>query len=55
MAKAGQDEILVSDITRTVSLASGLVFDDRGTHLLKGLPGEFRLFAYVEEAQAPPR
>jgi class 3 adenylate cyclase len=55
MATAGPGEILVSEITRTVSVASGLVFEDRGIHLLKGLPGEWRLFAHVEHAQAPPR
>jgi class 3 adenylate cyclase len=55
MARAGQGEILVSEITRTVSLASGLVFEDRGIHPLKGLPGGWRLFAYDESAQAPPR
>lgn len=48
MAAAGTDEILVSEITRTLSLATGLAFEDRGTHALKGLEGERRLFAYVE-------
>ena len=37
MAKAGVDEILVSEITRTLALTSGLVFHDRGHHTLKGL------------------
>jgi class 3 adenylate cyclase len=55
MAQAGADETLVSEITRTVSLTSGLVFEDRGTHVLKGLPGQWRLFAYVADTQAPPR
>jgi len=36
MATAGPGEILVSEITRTVSLASGLGFEDRGIHPLKG-------------------
>jgi hypothetical protein len=44
-----------SEITRTVSLTSGLVFEDRGTHHLKGLCGQWRLFAYVADAQAQPR
>ena len=26
-------------------VGSGLVFEDRGTHELKGVPGEWRLFA----------
>jgi class 3 adenylate cyclase len=54
MATAGPGEILVSEITRTVSLASGLVFEDRGIYLLKGLPGEWRLFTHVEDPQALP-
>ena len=36
MARADQGEVLVSEITRTVSLASGLVVEDRGIHSLKG-------------------
>ena len=49
MASAGANEILVSETTRVLSLAAGLTFEDRGTHLLKGLEGERRLFAYIEE------
>jgi class 3 adenylate cyclase len=55
MAKAGEDEILVSEITRTLALTSGLVFQDRGIHTLKGLPGKWRLFAYLADAQSPPK
>jgi class 3 adenylate cyclase len=47
MGKAGADEILVSETTRVLSLASGLEFEDRGTHKLKGLAGEWRLHALV--------
>jgi class 3 adenylate cyclase len=54
MAKAGEDEILVSEITRTLALTSGLVFQDRGHHTLKGFPGQWRLFAYLANAQSPP-
>ena len=54
MAKAGEDEILVSEITRTLALTSGLVFQDRGHHTLKGFPGQWRLFAYLADAQSPP-
>jgi class 3 adenylate cyclase len=45
MGKAGADEILVSETTRVLALTSGLEFDDRGTHKLKGLAGEWRLHA----------
>jgi class 3 adenylate cyclase len=46
MAKAGEDQILVSEITRTLALSSGIVFEDQGQHTLKGFPGQWRLFAY---------
>jgi class 3 adenylate cyclase len=45
MGKAGANEILVSETTRVLALTSGLEFDDRGTHKLKGLAGEWRLHA----------
>jgi class 3 adenylate cyclase len=50
MDTAGDDEILVSDTTRALALTSGLGFEDRGSHTLKGLPGEWRLFAYADDA-----
>lgn len=42
---AGSGEILVSSTVKDLVAGSGLVFIDRGTHELKGLPGEWRLFA----------
>jgi class 3 adenylate cyclase len=45
MGQADANEILVSDTTR--ALAAGLEFADRGKHTLKGLPGEWALFAYA--------
>jgi class 3 adenylate cyclase len=54
MAKAGKDEILLSEITRTLALTSGLAFQDRGRHTLKGFPGQWRLFGYLGDAQSPP-
>ena len=47
MAAADADEILVSETTRILAAASGLRFEDRGVHELKGVPGERHLFAYV--------
>lgn len=44
---AGPGEIYVSETTRALALASGLDFEDRGTHQLKGIQGERRLYAYV--------
>jgi len=48
MAAAGPDEILVSDITRTLAGPAGFAFEDRGTHALKGLDGEWHLAAFAE-------
>jgi class 3 adenylate cyclase len=44
-ALAGPNEILVSSTLRDLVIGSGLEFDDRGAHTLKGVPGEWRLFA----------
>ena len=49
MAKAGEGEILVSETTRALVLAAGLRFEERGIHTLKGLPGEWRLFAFLAD------
>ncbi len=43
--KAAPEEILVSRTVRDLVAGSGLEFDDRGEHRLKGLPGEWRLYA----------
>ncbi len=42
-AKSG--EVLVSSTVKDLVAGSGLEFDDRGPHTLKGVPGEWRLFA----------
>ena len=52
MAKAGPDEILVSELTRVLA-GAGFAFTDRGTHALKGLDGEWRLAAYTEGLATP--
>jgi class 3 adenylate cyclase len=49
MAAAGPGEILVSDLTRVLAGSAGLHFDDRGSHELKGLDGEWHLSAFVPE------
>ncbi|MEX2555208.1 MAG: adenylate/guanylate cyclase domain-containing protein [Actinomycetota bacterium] len=38
-------EVLVSSTVKDLVVGSGLNFDDRGEHSLKGVPGEWRLFA----------
>jgi class 3 adenylate cyclase/pimeloyl-ACP methyl ester carboxylesterase len=44
-ALAGADEVLVSSTLRDLVIGSGLEFEARGTHDLKGVPGEWHLFA----------
>ena len=44
-AKAGPGEVLVSQTVKDLVAGSGIEFDDRGEHELKGVPGEWRLFA----------
>lgn len=44
-ALAGPDEVLVSQTVRDAVIGSGIMFDDRGTHELKGAPGQWRLYA----------
>jgi class 3 adenylate cyclase len=42
---ARADEVLVSSTVRDLAVGSELEFEDRGTHRLRGVPGEWRLFA----------
>jgi class 3 adenylate cyclase len=49
MAAAGEDEIIVSDLTRALAVGAGLAFEDRGVHTLKGLDGSWQLAAFVPE------
>ncbi|HEY5637076.1 MAG TPA: adenylate/guanylate cyclase domain-containing protein [Burkholderiales bacterium] len=43
MAFAGAGEVLVSSTARDLVSGSGIAFEERGTHALKGVPGEWRL------------
>jgi class 3 adenylate cyclase len=49
--EAGTNEILISATTRALAGSSGFAFQNRGTHALKGLQGEWELFAYVEREE----
>ena len=42
---AGAGEVLVSQTVRDLVVGSGIEFEDRGQRELKGVPGEWRLFA----------
>jgi class 3 adenylate cyclase len=44
-ALAGPNNVLVSSTLRDLVIGSGLEFEDRGAHELKGVPGEWHLFA----------
>jgi class 3 adenylate cyclase len=45
MALAAGGEILVSSTVRDLVAGSDIALDDRGSHSLKGVPGEWRLFS----------
>jgi class 3 adenylate cyclase len=47
-ATARGDEILVSSTVRDLFAGSEIEFDERGTHTLEGVPGEWALFAVRE-------
>jgi class 3 adenylate cyclase len=44
-ALAGANDVLVSNTLRDLVIGSGLEFEARGAHQLKGVPGEWHLFA----------
>ncbi|MCW2556525.1 MAG: family 3 adenylate cyclase [Mycobacterium sp.] len=44
-ALAGANDVLVSSTLRDLVIGSGLEFGDHGVHELKGVPGEWHLFA----------
>jgi class 3 adenylate cyclase len=44
-SKAGRGEVLASSTVKDLVAGSGLEFEYRGSHELKGVPGEWRLYA----------
>jgi len=48
VAMAGPSEILVSSTVRDLVAGSGLRFEDRGLHALRGLPEKVRLYTVVD-------
>jgi len=54
-ALAAPNEVLVTGTVRDLVAGSGIEFDDRGSHLLKGVPGEWRLFAPRRDGLPPGR
>ena len=43
--EAGPGEVLVSQTVKDLVAGSGIEFQDRGSHELKGIPGDWRLYA----------
>ena len=44
-ARRGPGEVLVSSTVKDLVAGSGIEFEERGEHELKGVPGEWRLYA----------
>lgn len=53
-AAAGPGEVLVSSTVAELVIGSGLCFEERGSHELKGVPGRWRLLAVTDERQPEP-
>jgi class 3 adenylate cyclase len=49
---ASANEVLVSSTVKDLVVGSGISFTDRGARELKGVPGEWQLFA-VEKVETP--
>jgi class 3 adenylate cyclase len=49
-ALAASGQILVSSTVRDLVAGSGILFEDRGSHELKGVPGMWRVFAVSDPA-----
>ena len=54
MSVAGPGEVLVTASLREIVSGGGISFAEHGTHQLKGLDGEFRLFTVAEVDGAAP-
>ena len=52
-ALAGPGDVLVSSTVKHLVARSGIEFTDRGTHTLKGVPGQWRLFAAQGDGLQP--
>jgi len=53
-ALASAGEVLVSSTVKDLVSGSGFRFEGRGTHVLKGVPGEWSVFAARPDRTAPP-
>ena len=46
-AMAGPSEVWVSSTVKDLTAGSGLTFEDRGEHVLKGVPDRWHLYRVV--------
>jgi len=51
-ATAGPSEVVVSQTVRDLVAGSGIEFEDRGIRVLKGVSGEWGLFAVRDTSQS---
>jgi pimeloyl-ACP methyl ester carboxylesterase/DNA-binding CsgD family transcriptional regulator len=54
MATAQPGEVITSGTVKDLVVGSGLEFEDRGAHVLKGVPGEWKLYAVTGDAEWSP-
>ena len=52
MALAGAGEVLISGTLRQILIGSRYAFEDRGTHELKGVPDQWRIYAVSESKRS---
>ena len=50
-SSAPPGDVLVSSTVKDLVVGSGLRFDARGPHRLKGVPDEWQLYSVAEDAQ----
>ncbi len=53
-ALAGAGEVLVSSTVKDLVVGSGLAFEDRGVHQLKGVPDAWHLYAVTRSGEREP-
>jgi class 3 adenylate cyclase len=53
--QAAPGDVLVSSTVKDLVVGSGIEFVDRGSHELKGVPGEWRLLAVADHRPAAPQ
>ena len=51
MATAQPGEVITSGTVKDLVVGSGLEFEDRGAHVLKGVPGEWTLYAVAGDSE----